>query len=118
MKYKYKYKYKYKFLTLISLVALDVNAGNTTTETYIKAMYTYGKDTGTAENMLLVKVLNPVQGCEDGFYISPEDNRMNNGFSSLLLSAFHANAKVYFAAYTHDLKVGRHCKAHSVGLVR
>ncbi|EKF9487374.1 hypothetical protein ACUULL_001472 [Vibrio cholerae] len=111
-------KFKCTFLTLIALVTLDVNAGNTTTETYIKSMYTYGKDTGSSENMLLLKVLNPVPGCEDGFYISPEDNIKNQGFISLLLSAFHANAKVYFAAYTHDLKVGRHCKAHSVGLVR
>ncbi|TFH93050.1 hypothetical protein [Vibrio ouci] len=109
---------KFKFLTLLMFVSLNLNAGDTTVETFVHAVYTYGRDTGQAENMLVVKVSNPVQGCEDGFYISPEDNRTNSGFSSLLLSAFHANSKVYFAAYTHDLKIGQHCKAHSIGLVR
>jgi hypothetical protein len=100
------------------LVVLSFNAfsANVTSERVITSIYTYGKDNGASQNIIAIKVADPVQFCDDGFWLSPEDNLENKSIAAFLLSAFHTGSTVYFAGYTDQLWAGEHCKIHSVGL--
>ena len=87
----------------------------------ITAMYTYGEDV-TYQNDIAIKVAVPLAGCEAGFWLKSTDNLANKNMSAFLISAFHANTKVYFAVYTNQIWAGstpaKYCKIHSVGLVK
>ena len=110
---------KFKIIgTFLLLVSSKLLAGNVSYTTKITAMYTYGEDTGASQNAIVIKVSNPIRGCTDGFWVSPQDNIANKNIPSFLLSAFHSGSNVYFAAYDHQLLFGNHCKAHSVGIVK
>ena len=103
---------------MLALSSASLFAGNVTTTTTITAVYTYGEDNGTSHNAIIVKVANPIAGCSDGFWISPADSDSNKNMPAFLLSAFHSESKVYFAAFDDQLLFGNHCKAHSLGLVK
>lgn len=112
-----------KYIIGCMLMGLSLNtfAADVIYESTIVKMYTYGEDTGF-HNDIVVKVAIPLAGCEDGFWLKSTDNLTNMNMSSFLTSAFHANAKVYFAAYSDQRwpgsKVGKYCKISIVGLVK
>lgn len=103
---------------LLMTVSINVFAGDVTTTTTISGIYTYGEDTGASQNAIVIKVANTISGCESGFWVSPADSLGNKNIAAFLLSAFHSNSNVYFAAYDDQLLFGNHCKVHSTGLVR
>lgn len=106
------------FGILLLILSTNILAGNVTTTTTINGIYTYGEDAGASQNAIVIKVANPITGCENGFWVSPADSTANKNISAFLLSAFHSGSNVYFAAYDDQLLFGSHCKAHSIGLLK
>lgn len=116
------YKMK-KYIIGCMLMALSLNTlgASVSTTTTITAMYTYGEDS-PYQNDIAIKVATPLAGCEAGFWLKSTDNLANRNMSALLISAFHANTKVYFAVYSNQTwggsTPGKYCKIHSMGLVK
>lgn len=114
------YQMKIKVFFIVLMVAsLNTFAENVTTTTSITKMYTYGEDTGALHNDIVIKVANPVAGCEGGFWLRSTDNLGNKNIAAFLLSAFHGNSKVYFGAYSNQRwsgSTGKYCKIHTIGI--
>ncbi|NQZ07235.1 MAG: hypothetical protein HRT35_08740 [Algicola sp.] len=107
--------------TALMVLSFNTFAASVSTTTTIIKMYTYGEDS-TYHNDMVIKVATPLAGCESGFWLKSTDSLASKNMSAFLISAFHANSKVYFAAYNNQMWAGstpaKYCKIHSVGLVK
>ncbi|GLQ73496.1 hypothetical protein [Vibrio penaeicida] len=110
-----------KICTVMAVVfSINISAANISGTSTISKLYTYGENT-KHNNRIVIVVDSPSAGCDDGYWLDSSDNLGNKNIAAFLLSAFHANSKVYFAAYTDQLwtgSSGKFCKIHSVGLER
>jgi hypothetical protein len=115
-----KFKILGAILMVFSLnsIANNVNSVGTT----ITKLYTYGEERGNISNDIVIKVSSSTPGCKNGFWVKSSDNIANKNIAAFLLSAFHANSKVYFSADNDQLwsgsSSGIYCKVSTIILAK
>ena len=98
-------------------------AASVDSTTKILSLSTYGtystSDT-RYRNEIVIEVAGPAVGCDDGFYIIADDVESNPTMVSFLLSAFHSDSNVRFAAYNDQLRAGskKYCRVINIKLVK
>ena len=96
----------------VLLASLNVSAGAVEQVAKISKLYTYGTY-GTNDtrfrNDIQVFVESPIAECSS-YYLSADDAQNNPSLVSFLLSAFHSNIDVRFAAYDDQLWDGSGAK--------
>lgn len=102
-----------------------VNAESVTTTTKIKTLNTfatYNESETKYRNTIKISVDSTTQGCEQGFYISQDDNLENSSLLTFLISAFHAYSNIRAGAYSDQLlnwsESNKICRINNLALVK
>mgnify|MGYP000229215647 CR=1 FL=1 len=110
--------------TVILLVAMFFSVAASAdyvkaTNAYISKVSTYGS--GSVAGDVTFKISSPVAGCDDGYYLD-DDLSGKEEVLSIVLSAFHTNAKVDVHGYNtprwSGSSAGAFCKVEGLHLVK
>ena len=111
-----------KFFSLILSIVLfspSAFAERVIAETTINRIYTYEKAGAVGD--LAIKIDNAPVGCEAGYWLKASDTAGYKNSVSFLVSAFHANSKIYLSGLTENRwsgSSGNYCQADIVALIK